>query len=401
MVNLSEYNYCPFSCLYKALICLFRYEIADRGHCGSGCLCCRPEIPTIVDEDPVKPRLIALFALSCTLLVNSETGVAGESNLLGNWRLAIKANRQGGPFAKRWGVDTGILDIEKSSEGIRAYIDGGPVSLSIDGQQITIGLDYSDTADRVRMHQLSGSIRDDVLQGTIKLAESAEPSSWWATRVLPTDTGELPPSPVDLSGTWRLASGGFHKSRHLLTPRAQAIVDNYKHMDDPANRCMSVGLVRMLEYPLAPEISQQEKFLKVLFRGENELRLIHLDSRGFPKQLEERPLGYAIGHWEGSTLVVETRGLAPLFIDQAGRPISSNARVVQRWSLSEDSEIMYRELMLHDPDNYARPISYSRTWIRDNREDYDLFDCDPHSFYRGLELDGDLEEYWSRHEFRR
>ena len=47
--------------------------------------------------------------------------------------------------------------------------------------------------------------------------------------------------------------------------------------------------------------------------GPNSYRIIYLDGRSFPENIPPTNYGYSIGHWEGDTLVVETRGLNEKF----------------------------------------------------------------------------------------
>jgi hypothetical protein len=112
-------------------------------------------------------------------------------------------------------------------------------------------------------------------------------------------------------------------------------------------------------------------------------------------------MGYSIGHWEGSTLVVETRGLKRTVWDAGGMPISSGARVTERWYL-DDTDQLHVEFSMLDPVNYERPVQMHT--LRQRRPD-DVqimeYSCDPHAFYRGLQLEGRLDEYWQRSGNRR
>ena len=65
--------------------------------------------------------------------------------------------------------------------------------------------------------------------------------------------------PVDFSGIWSRTSAGIAKVNLDYTPAAQAIVDGYSYLDDPALRCVSPGLVRVSGWPYPVEIIQMDE----------------------------------------------------------------------------------------------------------------------------------------------
>ena len=130
----------------------------------------------------------------------------------------------------------------------------------------------------------------------------------------------------------------------------------------------------------------------------HEVRRIYTDGRSFPEGIENANLsmGYSVGHWEAGTLVVETRGLKKVMWDAAGMPISSSAVVRERWYLDETGQL-HIEYSVSDPAYYNHPILMHQ--VRPKApDDAQMFEysCDPHAFYRSLQLEGRLEEYWGR-----
>ena len=107
-------------------------------------------------------------------------------------------------------------------------------------------------------------------------------------------------------------------------------------------------------------------------------------------------MGYSLGHWEGSTLVVETKMLTAGYVDLAGQPLSENSRVVERMSLSDDGQVLRSELTLYDPENYETAHHAPPSWRREPDLMILEYDCDPYPFFRGLEIEGALEQYWER-----
>jgi len=144
------------------------------------------------------------------------------------------------------------------------------------------------------------------------------------------------------------------------------------------------------------EIIQNEKQITMLYESFHEVRRIYMDGRDIPQNLPTSAMGYSKGHWEGNILVVETSLLKPNFVDQAGQPISDQAKVIERIVMSEDGENLQSLLTLHDPINYNRPIIRYRQWRKTPEAVIMEYDCDSYPFLRGLQLEGRLTDFLDR-----
>ena len=151
----------------------------------------------------------------------------------------------------------------------------------------------------------------------------------------------------------------------------------------------------MEDGPFNYEIIDQGDHVLILYHYFNESRRIWMDGRGFPEGIEDAwlPMGYSIGHWEGSTLVVETRGMKPTLWDAAGMPVSASAVLIERKYLDETGRLN-TDYVLNDPANYERPVYRHAYRERSPDSGLDWYACDPHAFYRSLDLEGRLDEYW-------
>jgi hypothetical protein len=305
----------------------------------------------------------------------------------GDWLLSLTEGKR---------EHTGVLTLESTDTGVIAFVDGGPVSLELRNDEIDLDIDYRDGGGRLLNRHLNGRIRGDVMSGTVTYPLDAPPGSWHAVRIVEQDTSRLKPRPVDLTGVWSRTSPGISKVHLDYTDHGQQIVDSYNYLDDPALRCVSPGLVRVSGWPYPLEILQREDRVTILYESFHEVRQIFLDGREISKDLPNRAMGYSSGHWEGSTLVVETDTLKAGYVDLAGQPLSENARVVERMSISDDGQKLRSELTLYDPENYKRPVIRHRTWNRTPETMILEYDCDPYPFFRGLALEDKLDEYWIR-----
>lgn len=107
-------------------------------------------------------------------------------------------------------------------------------------------------------------------------------------------------------------------------------------------------------------------------------------------------MGHSNGRWEGSTLVVETTLLEKTVRDFRGEPISENARIEERYSLSADGTVLTAVMIVHDPENYLRAPVRRRKWIRNDDAEIFPYTCDPDSFYLTMFEDGEMKMYIDR-----
>ena len=157
-----------------------------------------------------------------------------------------------------------------------------------------------------------------------------------------------------------------------LTARATAWIEAYRgeraafgQYDHPelrplAERCL-VSFGSSAGPPMLPNywynnnytIAQNEHYVMIMAEMVHDVRIIRL---GEPEPLPDgmRPwFGDSWGHWEGNTLVVETRNLNPIHWFQ-GAPPSSARKVVERFTRIDEETILY-EFEIDDPETYVEP----------------------------------------------
>jgi hypothetical protein len=325
----------------------------------------------------------------------AQPSLADEADFLGRWLLSLD-HRPG-----RVGYAT--LEFERSDGAIAAFVDGGPVPVSIDGDEVSLRFDWDNGGGEVFVSALDGRLADDTIDGEVRL-DGATTGTWRATRREgPPGLGE-PPRPADLGGIWQMrTTDGSGKDAFAMTPEARAYQAAFDaRYDDPVLRCVSDGLVRVTGGPFAKEIMQQDARLTILYEDMHEIRRVHIDA-GFPPDVDEldSSLGYSVGHWEGTTLVIETQGLKEALWHRAGgEPISREARVTEYVYIGEDDNL-HVELILDDPVNYTRPPQRHTYFSRAPGYEFTYYSCDPDAFYRGLYLENQLDHYYERSRYRR
>ncbi len=206
----------------------------------------------------------------------------------------------------------------------------------------------------------------------VALASAAPAAAQWKNLPpAPRLTAPAPRAPdgkPDLSGVWQadgqtyffdLASG-LKPGDVVMLPWARAEQQRREtrdHGDDPLARCLPHGVPRINTNGLFPfKIIQTPKLVVILYEQLNLFRQVFLDGRQVAADVNPQWLGYSVGHWDGDTLVVDTRGFNDkTWLDtRMGRPASDALHVVERFRRPRagDLEIV---ATIDEPKTYARP----------------------------------------------
>ena len=147
--------------------------------------------------------------------------------------------------------------------------------------------------------------------------------------------------------------------------------------------CLPPGQPLQLEINLPFVIYQNKDWIQFLFYQYHGAWAVVLDPAQQPDKDTRPYMGRSVGHWEGSTLVVETSGFRqPLWLDINGTPVSADARLTHRirkvhqgaqqgdWSL----EVI---TTLDDPTYYLRPWSWATAYVwRPDKAPIGEYDCE-------------------------
>ncbi|HEV2199281.1 MAG TPA: carboxypeptidase-like regulatory domain-containing protein [Bryobacteraceae bacterium] len=166
----------------------------------------------------------------------------------------------------------------------------------------------------------------------------------------------------DLSGVWRPALPSDW-GRPEPVPWAAAKIKEWQEndmRDFPGGHCLPQGLdVTTLVTPI--KLVQTAKLLVILFDIADPPRQIFIDGRSHPK---EYPLlawfGHSIGHWEGDTLVVDSRG----FNDKSwiGFPFHPHTEMLHTIERFRRPDFGHLEMQttIDDRGAFSKPWTYSK-----------------------------------------
>jgi hypothetical protein len=194
--------------------------------------------------------------------------------------------------------------------------------------------------------------------------------------------------PHDLSGFWDLTNTGLvagalnetsnnrpqmtpwglEKFRKTKTGDAKALSNgaskDEKEWNDPIRWCDPTGFPRIMwnPTPAGMRFAQTGDELIQFFQNNRVWRDIWTDGRKLPgDDADSRWYGYAVGHWEGDTFVVNSNNFDDhSWLDQYGSPHSDEMTVEERYRRVDHDHL---EMTL----NITDPKTYVGTWKGDKK----------------------------------
>ncbi len=125
--------------------------------------------------------------------------------------------------------------------------------------------------------------------------------------------------------------------------------------DDPDARCLPSGMPRKDAITSPYKIIQLPGEIVFLYESRTTFRQVFTDGRPLPADPQPTWDGYSVGHWDGDTLVVETRGMNGLtWLDSNGHPLSDAMHLTEKFR-RPDFGHMEIEITIDDPKNYTKP----------------------------------------------
>jgi hypothetical protein len=173
------------------------------------------------------------------------------------------------------------------------------------------------------------------------------------TKVIPGGRTSLIVDPSD--GQLPFTDAG--RERNLVSSAHYGVGARDSYVDlDTGERCLTDGLpLRYAGYNANYQIFQTPGHVAILGEMFRDLRIIPLDGR--PHTAIPQWLGDGRGHWDGDTLVVETRSFADkahFWWVNAWRAARPNLRLVERFTRVDDETLEY-EFSMEDPAMFTRP----------------------------------------------
>jgi hypothetical protein len=210
-------------------------------------------------------------------------------------------------------------------------------------------------------------------------AGAADPGVW---EHLPVAQRPEPGTP-NLNGKWampapiRVLKTSDGKEPPLLPAakakyRANQAALRANPKSDPVANCWIQGVPRITYAPYPMLIAQDKDRVNLVYETNHTFRIVSL-RKPLPivdDSLDALWLGYSAGHWDGSTLVIDTIGQNDrTWLDYSGLPHSEKLKVQERYTLDGPDRIK-GEITITDPETFSKPWSTQFTLVR--QPGYDL-----------------------------
>jgi hypothetical protein len=177
---------------------------------------------------------------------------------------------------------------------------------------------------------------------------------------------------------------GFFLANMEFTEKGHAARDSFDPLSDtnPETECIGRPLPGMIvsstRYPI--EIEFDDAANVIMIRGQywDEERTVYMDGREHPAPEVRYLSGHSVGHWDGDTLIIDTRNFSDHRSPyQIGLPSGGRKHIVERYRLIENGTRIAVDFVLEDPEYLARPMIHARELIYVPQIEMTPFDCDP------------------------
>lgn len=152
----------------------------------------------------------------------------------------------------------------------------------------------------------------------------------------------------------------YASARNALLAQRKTAEENGKAPVNDSLRCLPEGMPTVMEAAFYIEFLQTPKQVVILAEYLTQNRRIYLNEKMPPlEEISPTYQGYSIGHWEGNTLVVETRGVREdVKFEPYAIPHSKNLKITERLRLTKPG-FMEDRITLEDPDVLIKPYQFT------------------------------------------
>jgi hypothetical protein len=190
------------------------------------------------------------------------------------------------------------------------------------------------------------------------------------------------PADADLERTifraWGFAELYKPRAPFVFTASAQAARAEWEPFTDMlAIQCVAPGMPNAILNPYPIEFIDEGDQIRLRIEEWEATRIIDMMSEEVPDDAPSSLYGYSVGRWVDGVLVIETENVDFPYLDDDGTPMSEQAKIVERFTVSDDGARLDYEVSVTDPENLVEPATWDAAWKYVPGTRIMPFECDP------------------------
>ena len=170
----------------------------------------------------------------------------------------------------------------------------------------------------------------------------------------------------------------FDVTTYPLTAAAKTTLQSFDRLrDNPTRNCRPKGMPTIMEQPYPMMISRVGDDIQIHMEEYDSIRLIHMNRQAIPADAPYSRLGYSVGRWDGTALLVTTSKIDWPWFDQTGIPQSREVVLSERFIASADGSRLDYEMIVRDPVNFNEPVALQKYWLYIPGREVLPYECTP------------------------
>ncbi len=170
------------------------------------------------------------------------------------------------------------------------------------------------------------------------------------------------------------AEGMGGGSQYKQSAAGLAASAGFKREDSPSQNCMATSIFSdWTTDQHVNRIQQTKDTLKIDYGFMDISRTVYLNMASHPKDIKPSRAGHSIGKWEGDTLVVDTVGFLPGYLNM-GIKHSDRLHVVERFTLSNGGKTLTRS-WVGDDASYLTESFKGQDVVQISQASYEPYNC--------------------------
>jgi hypothetical protein len=208
-------------------------------------------------------------------------------------------------------------------------------------------------------------------------------SGMWDRYPDPYPPGPIPDDPPPPGGEPQLNEPYASEYKKFQQRKAEAIQEG-RPVLEPSAQCLPEGMPTIMAAINPIEILQTQRQMIVLAEFLSQTRRVYLNEKAPPlEDISPSYNGYAVGHWQGDTLVIETVGIREdvKFLDF---PRSAAMKVTERLRFT-GPDLVENQITIDDPTVFAKPYKFTAGYKRIPEYRIMEYVCDNNRYHRDSE----------------